>query len=133
MSTNTDHLTHLPNDAFDAIASDFDLADLCSLRLTSHNLHAIATTPNFQARFHHIRTNLSKDRLESLTALWSNPDLSHLIEEITVLATHYDDRELREQVKDGFESGECSFKAISGLPWSSHSSTRLKRLTRTRR
>ena len=101
MSTNINQLTSLPNDVFTAISSDFDLADLCSLRLTSHNLHAIATTPNFQARFHHIRTDLSKDSLQSLIALCSSPDLSHLIKEITILAKHYDDQELRQQVKEG--------------------------------
>lgn len=101
MSSHVDNLISLPNDVFTVISSDFDLADLCSLRLTSHNLHAIATTPNFQARFHHIRTDLSLANLQALVAICSSPDLGHLMKEITVLAKHYDDRELCQQLQDG--------------------------------
>lgn len=101
MSSTVDKLTSLPADIFTVVTEDFDLADLCNLRLTSQNLHAIATNPTFQARFHHVRTDLSFDNLKSLIAICSNPDLGHLVKEVTVLAKHYDDQELKQQVKDG--------------------------------
>ena len=101
MASTTDNLTSLPNDVFTAITSDFDLADLGSLRLTSHNLHVVATTPDFRTRFHNIRTDLSEDSLHSLIAICSSPDLGHLIKEVTVLAKHYDAKELEDQLQSG--------------------------------
>ena len=101
MSAQNDHLTNLPNDLITTIAADFDLADLCSLRLTSHNLRAIATTPNFEARFHSLRTDLSEASLQSLVAICSSAGLGYLVKEVIVLAKHYDDKKLRQQVEEG--------------------------------
>jgi hypothetical protein len=101
MTSIVDALDALPNDILSIVTTEFDLADLCNLRLTSQNLHTLATTPEFQSRFHHVRTDLTSDNLRSLIAVCQSPNLSHLIKEVTILAKHYDDHELKQQIKEG--------------------------------
>ncbi|PTU20246.1 hypothetical protein P175DRAFT_0439959 [Aspergillus ochraceoroseus IBT 24754] len=88
--------SRVPPEVFESILLYLDLQSLQNLRLVNTSFSIRCIGPRFQSFFKNVKTDLTKSSLECLSAKASHPTVKHWAKHLTIVATIYDQCEVKE-------------------------------------